>query len=82
MSPSYEELKSNLNFFVYPCKECKGENVECFENFALTLEPNGKLLVCKNAVEHLKFDGKSFTEFLSGKGIEVELAEYNKEYGG
>lgn len=82
VSSSYEELKSNLNFFVYPCKECKGENVECFENFALTLEPNGKLLVCKNAVEHLKFDGKSFTEFLSGKGIEVELAEYNKEYGG
>lgn len=77
----YEELKNNINYFVYPCKSCNGYNEDCFENFALTLEPDGNLLVCKNAVEKLCFDGQGFVDLLKEKGVNVEFAEYNKEYG-
>lgn len=80
-SRHYEELKNNINYFVYPCKSCNGYNEDCFENFALTLEPDGNLLVCKNAVEKLCFDGQGFVDLLKEKGVNVEFAEYNKEYG-
>lgn len=80
-SRHYEELKNNINYFVYPCKSCNGYNEDCFENFALTLEPDGNLLVCKNAVEKLCFDGQGFVDLLKEKGVNVEFAEYNKDYG-
>lgn len=77
----FEKIRNNIVFFTYPCKNCNGYNEECFENFALTLEPNGKLLVCQNAVEQKRFNGKAFTEFMGLMKIDVEYAEYNKEYG-
>lgn len=80
-SEKFARIKDKINYFVYPCKSCTGPNEECFEEFALTIEPDGKLLVCKSAVEKLCFGDKDFEEYMRQNGVEVEFAEYDKDYG-
>lgn len=74
-------ISKKVDCFTYPCKTCKGINGDCFENFALTLQPNGKLLVCKNAVSNMEFSEKCFEDYLRLNDITVEFAEYNRDYG-
>lgn len=63
-------------FYKYPCGN--SENCQkCFNNFALTMKPNGKMLICQKALIH----NKIAKEKLFRAGIEIEDVDLGKEYG-
>ena len=62
-------------------KGSNDDNENCFENFKLTLEPKGKLLACRRALNNITISGIAFKEYLESQGIVVDEAEYNIDCG-
>lgn len=70
----YEGLPISL--YKYPCQNCN--NCEtCFNNFALTLKPDGKFLICRRALDYHKKNREIFEKFK----IEIEDVDLGEEYG-
>lgn len=62
--------------YKYPCGD--NENCQkCFNNFALTMKPDGKMLICQKALMHKNIA----KEKLFQAGIEIEDVDLGKEYG-
>lgn len=65
----------NVTFYKYPCGN--SENCQkCFNNFALTVKPDGKMLICHRALMYKKIA----KEKLFKAGIELEDVDLGKEY--
>lgn len=62
--------------YQYPCEDSLNcEN--CFNNFALTMKPNGNMLICKEALKRSYVSEELFAD----NNIEVECIDLGKEYG-
>ena len=64
-----------VSVYVYPCKKemnCK----KCFNNFGLTMKPNGEMLICNKAMSN----NKRALKIISDLGIDVEDVDLSKEY--
>lgn len=74
-SNSIEDERGNISVYRYPCKledGCKN----CINRFALTIKPNGDMLICKQALQGGQIEETSFTDL----GIHVETVDFKKEY--
>jgi len=63
-----------FQIYQYPChneRNCR----DCIRNFALTVKPNGDLLVCEKAVN------SEVKEMLKGTGINIEWVNFKDMYG-
>lgn len=75
-SKKYKLDGMDIEIYRYPCSD--NENCKaCFNNFALTLKPNGEMLICKKALEHNNKGRRIF----SGTSINLENVDLGEEYG-
>lgn len=63
-----------IRMYEYPCKDTRNCNT-CFNNFALTMKPNGDMIICNEALSKIKIDETRFN------GIDIEKVNYKNEYG-
>ncbi len=63
-----------VEFYQYPCKDHSNCS-ECFNNFALTMKPDGTFLICRHALNEK--NRKIFQQH----EVEVEDVDLGKEYG-
>jgi len=74
-SSNVEDGRSDILVYRYPCKLEDGCR-NCINKFALTVKPNGDMLICKRALQGGKIEENSFTDL----GIHVETVDFKKEY--
>lgn len=74
-SSGVEEERGDIFVYQYPCK-LKDGCKNCINRFALTVKPNGDMLICKHALQGGKIEEASFTDM----GIHVETVDFKKEY--
>lgn len=73
---SYNIDGMHITVYKYPCgnyENCK----TCFNNFALTMKPDGKMLICQKALMHNKMSKRIFDDM----GVMIEDVNLGKEYG-
>lgn len=88
MFPSFQQIESSLpssahgagerdsiSVYRYPCKSADGCK-NCINQFALTIKPNGNMLICKRALQNSKMKDNFFSDL----GIEVEEVDFKDEY--
>ena len=63
-----------VELYQYPCKSLSNCS-ECFNNFALTMKPDGTFLICRRALNEK--NRKIFQQYK----IEVEDVDLGQEYG-
>lgn len=67
--------RGNISIYRYPCKsglDCRN----CINQFALTVKPNGDMLICKRALHNSKIE----ENFFENLGINVEKIDFKDEY--
>ena len=70
-----ESEQDSISVYHYPCKSADGCK-NCINQFALTIKPNGSMLICKRALQNSKMKDDFFAEL----GIEVEEVDFKDEY--
>lgn len=70
-----EGEQDSISVYRYPCKSADGCK-NCINQFALTIKPNGNMLICKRALQNSKMKDNFFAEL----GIEVEEVDFKDEY--
>ena len=70
-----EGEQDSISIYRYPCRSADGCK-NCINQFALTIKPNGNMLICKRALQNSKIKDNFFAEL----GIEVEEIDFKDEY--